>query len=82
MELIQKVKIKLEESFNGAQIQLYDDSADHAGHGASGAHLRVEISYKGFADKSLIEQHRMVNEVLKEELKGEIHALQIKTGAI
>ncbi len=42
-------------------------------------HLGVQVTSKAFVGKSLIEQHRMIMEILKEPLKGPVHALKIKT---
>ena len=42
-------------------------------------HLKTTISYEGFKDKSTLDCHRMVHEVLKKEIGNEIHALTIHT---
>jgi len=43
-------------------------------------HWEVRVSCEGFRGKSLVEQHRMVNQALKAPLEdGRIHALAIKT---
>ncbi|MCB9799368.1 MAG: BolA/IbaG family iron-sulfur metabolism protein [Candidatus Omnitrophica bacterium] len=45
-------------------------------------HFSVIVMWDGFKGKSLIQQHQMVNQSLKETLEdGRIHALQIKTVA-
>jgi stress-induced morphogen len=44
-------------------------------------HLDINIKSAIFKGKSLIEQHRMVMDVLKEKLKNEIHAVKLKTTA-
>ncbi len=45
-----------------------------------GDHWQVIIVSPAFEGKGLVEQHRMVNEVLKEPLADErIHALSLKT---
>jgi BolA protein len=65
-------------------VEVEDESYLHAGHaGNSGGHayLRVRVVAKAFAGKSLVAQHRMVNALLAEELKGEIHALALETRA-
>lgn len=41
-------------------------------------HYRVIVVSPGFTGKMLIERHQMVNEALKEPLKGPIHALTIE----
>tara|TARA_Y100000310_G_C20672871_1_gene811240 strand:- start:615 stop:863 length:249 start_codon:yes stop_codon:yes gene_type:complete len=73
-------KSKLESIFTDAEINIIDNTEDHLGHQSStGMHIAVRVKWHGFEGKSLIEQHRMVQECLKEDLKEKIHALQIKT---
>ena len=77
--MLNRIKQKLGSSFPGAKVAIADTSAGHETHNSFGAHLAVLITYKGFAGKSLIEQHQMVYDALKEEMKKQIHALKIKT---
>ena len=43
-------------------------------------HYQVIVLWKGFAGKSLIEQHQIVNKALALPLEdGRLHALQLKT---
>ncbi|MBS3169032.1 BolA family transcriptional regulator [Candidatus Woesearchaeota archaeon] len=77
--LTTEIKIKLERAFPGAKVEIEDESADHAGHQASGAHLAVEIIYGGFAGKTKVEQHQMVYQALKEDLQRTVHALRLRT---
>ena len=79
--MLSRIKQKLESSFPGAKVQIADTSAGHETHNSSGAHLAVLVTYKGFAGKSLVEQHQMVYGALKEEMKEQVHALKIKTRA-
>ena len=81
MALINDIDKKLEQAFPGATIEIEDQSANHIEHEPVGIHIGVRIIYSGFKGKSLIEQHRMVQDVLKEELKGAVHALQLVTKA-
>ena len=72
--------------FQPTYLQIQDDSARHRGHvGAKqghGGHYIVEIHSALFAGKNLVEQHRLVNEALKDLFKDKIHALKLKTGAV
>lgn len=43
--------------------------------------LRVKMTSEAFEGKSLIQRHRMVFEVLDEELKATVHALALKLKA-
>ncbi len=71
------IESKLRAALSPTTLDIEDDSAAHAGHGASGAHVKVTIVSEKFAGMSLIARHRLVNGALAEELKGPIHALQI-----
>jgi BolA family transcriptional regulator, general stress-responsive regulator len=71
------IESKLRAALSPTTLDIEDDSASHAGHGASGAHVKVTIVSDKFTGLSLIARHRLVNGALAEELKGPIHALQI-----
>ena len=77
--MIDEIKQKLERALPGARIEVYNESSRHVGHDAGGAHLGVKIIYSGFKGKTLIEQHKIIYDILKEEMKTKIHALVIKT---
>lgn len=42
-------------------------------------HLGLQIISDVFEGKALLEQHRVIMDILKEKLKSEIHAVQLKT---
>ena len=42
-------------------------------------HLGLMVTSKEFKGKPLLAQHRMIMDILKDGLKNEIHAVQIKT---
>jgi BolA protein len=68
---------KLKDALGATIVEVEDDSAAHAGHGASGAHVNVVVVAEAFAGKLPIARHRMVYAALAEEMKGPIHALAI-----
>jgi BolA family transcriptional regulator, general stress-responsive regulator len=76
---------KLRKAFQPVALSVIDESHQHAGHvGAhpSGeSHFRVRIVSGSFNGMSRVAQHRMVNEVLAEELKRRVHALALETAA-
>lgn len=77
--ILEEVRIKLEEAFPGAEIEIRDATAGHEEHN-SGLHVAVFIVYSGFEGKSTVEQHQAVYAALDEELKSQVvHALYIKT---
>ncbi len=72
---IEEIKTKIETGLPGAQVKILDPMND-------GVHLKAEVRYAGFSGKKLLEQHRMVMSTLKEELKGDLHALAVETSEI
>ena len=79
----QGITAKLAQAFSPQALEVIDESHQHAGH--SGArpdgesHFRVKIVAKAFRGKSLVDQHRMVNTVLAEDLRERVHALAIQS---
>lgn len=67
------------------RLDVINESHMHAGHrsspGTGESHFRVLIISQKFAGKSRVERHRMVNEVLKGDVGGAIHALALATYA-
>ncbi len=81
----QRISAKLSQTFQPAALQVIDESHHHAGHSGSRpdgeSHFRVVIQAEAFRGKSRVEQHRMVNAALAEELKERVHALAIQASA-
>lgn len=77
--LITLVHQKLSHALPGAIIEIIDESAEHVGHRAAGAHLALTITYAGFEGKSKLEQHQLIYSILQEEMKEQIHALKLIT---
>lgn len=70
-----EVRSKLLEKFPGATIAVSDLTG-------GGDHFRAEIAAKEFANKSAVEQHRMVYAALGALMSGPIHALQLVTRSL
>ncbi len=70
----EKLESILKKAFPSAELEIIDTVGDQD-------HYSVKIIDKIFAGKTRIEQHKMVNLALKNELAGELHALQIKTSS-
>lgn len=64
----------IEGSVSGSKVQL----TNFPGGGAHN-HLGVMVISDSFEGKSLLEQHQMVMDSLKEELQERLHAVKIKT---
>lgn len=80
-----KLSAKLGAAFAPIALEVIDESGQHHGHAganpAGESHFRVRIVAEAFHAKSRVEQHRMVNAVLAEELRERVHALAIEAAA-
>ena len=72
---------KLKDALSPQHIEVEDVSHHHAGHAGwregGGTHFTVTIKAASFAGKSRVQQHRLINTILSEELAGDIHALEL-----
>lgn len=62
------------------QIEVYDESAEHAGHAgarAGGGHYQLTIVSARFASKSRLARHRMVYQAVGDLIPARVHALSI-----
>jgi len=79
------IESKIAAAFAPQRLLVVDESRQHAGHGRhhpdGETHFRVEIVSGAFAGKSRLERHRMVHDVLAEELKSRVHALAVAAKA-
>ncbi|NLH83736.1 MAG: BolA family transcriptional regulator [Phyllobacteriaceae bacterium] len=73
---------KLTTAFAPTFLEVIDESEDHHGHGGHHAegetHFLIRIAAPAFAGTSRLQRHRMINEVLRQELAERVHALSIE----
>ena len=77
-----RIEAKLRERLSASHIEVLDESRLHAGHAgaaAGGGHFRATIVSQRFDGLSRLAAQRLVYQILSEEMKGEIHALALKT---
>lgn len=77
------LEARLRERLRPAQLQVIDESADHAGHvGANGTgfgtHFRVRIATPMFEGLSRVQRHRLVYDALQDYIDAGLHALAIE----
>ena len=80
-ERIPRIKQLLIDNLNADSVDVIDESHKHAGHAGAKTglgHFEVHIVANAFADKSLLERHRMVYDALGDMMQKDIHALSIK----
>ncbi|MGM9427849.1 BolA family protein [Hydrogenophaga sp. MI9] len=73
----------LQAALNPSHLEVFDESAAHAGHAGSnglghGTHFRVRIAAPSFAGKSRVAQHRLVYDALRHFTDAGLHALAIE----
>lgn len=80
-----RIRERLEEELNPVELEVEDVSYQHAGHaavrGSAGddgeTHFNLRIVSDVFQGKSLVKRHRLIYDLLQEELKSGLHALSI-----
>lgn len=78
----ERIKERMEKELNPIELEVEDISYQHAGHaGARGSdgetHFNLKIVSKEFEGKSLVKRHRIVYNLLQDELQSGLHALSI-----
>jgi len=76
---IELLRQRLENAFKPLQLDIVDESRQHAGHPGTGGggHFNVTVVSTQFIDKPLIDRHRMVYEAVDGLMHSDIHALKI-----
>ncbi len=72
MLLTEKIKDALSVKLIDPTLEIYDLTG-------GGDHMGINVSSSSFKGLSLIKQHQMVLDLLKELLKDELHAVKIST---
>jgi BolA protein len=78
-----QIHARLTERLQPTQLEVIDESADHAGHaGASatgqGSHMRVRIASPLLTPLSRVQRHRLVYDSLQDFIDRGLHALAIE----
>ncbi|CAI9113330.1 OLC1v1013911C1 [Oldenlandia corymbosa var. corymbosa] len=79
-----RIKSKLQSALEAAVVEVEDVSYQHAGHaavkntGTNETHFNVKVVSDKFDGQSLVKRHRMVYDLLSDELQSGLHALSIK----
>lgn len=76
------IEATLHQVLKPTQLQVLDESADHAGHAGAnglgyGTHFRVRIAAPAFEGLSRVAAHRLVYDALKPYIDAGLHALAI-----
>lgn len=85
MKVSEEIKSALISAFHPIRLEVEDFSAEHAGHAGNpenrpeGTHLRILLITSDFAQKTKVEQHRMVYSILKPWIDRGLHAITLET---
>ena len=74
-----RIEKKLTESLNPSYLEVVNESHMHNVPPGSESHFKVTVVTTEFENKLLVARHRVLNQLLKEELEGEVHALSLNT---
>ena len=78
---LEKIKEKISSQLNPQKVLLLDNSSLHASHKSfdyKKYHLKLIIESEKLTNMSKIEAHKVIFSILKDEMKHNIHALEIE----
>jgi BolA family transcriptional regulator, general stress-responsive regulator len=85
MDTVERIRNRLSHALAPSRLEVIDESGSHAGHAGAvpgkTTHIRVKLQAEAFRNKNRLDRHRMVNELLKEEMADGLHALAIEARA-
>jgi BolA family transcriptional regulator, general stress-responsive regulator len=78
-EVMAQLRGALEQAFAPRTLEIFDDTAAHAGHpgATAGGHYRVTVIAEAFRGRSRLERHRLVHAAVAPLFHGAVHALNI-----
>ncbi len=77
--LVSEIRAALQRELAPTSIEIFDDSARHAGHAGAreGGHFRVTLVSTAFQGRPQLERHRLVYAAVASLMGRGIHALNI-----
>ena len=77
--LVAEIRVALTRELAPTSIEIFDDSAQHAGHAGAreGGHFRVTLVSSAFQGRPQLERHRLVYAAVASLMGRGIHALNI-----
>ncbi len=83
MRVSEIIRTKLEQGLAPTSLEIIDESHRHEGHSGSKpsgeTHFNVTIVSAVFTGKTRVARHRMVFDLLKEQMDNPVHALALST---
>jgi len=83
MSVSKSIHAKLTDALSPERLEIADESHLHAGHAGAReggeSHFRLLVVARAFEGLNRVQRQRLVNQALKAELDGPVHALAMKT---
>ncbi|MEO1242466.1 MAG: BolA family protein [Pseudomonadota bacterium] len=83
MSVAEIIQRKIRERLSPSILEVTDESHLHAGHAGAPdggeSHFRINVVADQFEGLSRVARQRLINDILRDELAGPIHALAMKT---
>jgi BolA protein len=79
MSVQSQIESKLANGLSVQHLEVVNESSNHNVPPGSESHFKLVVVAPEFEGKTLINRHRMINSILEQELKGQIHALAMHT---
>ena len=73
------IESKIKEGLQPVFLEVANESHNHNVPAGAESHFKVTVVSAEFDGKTLITRHRVLNQLLKDELAGPIHALSLHT---
>ncbi len=79
MTIHAEIERKIRDALHPVFLEVANESNMHNVPPGSESHFKVTVVSTEFDDKMLVARHRMLNQLLKDELAGPVHALSLNT---
>ena len=78
----EKIYLSLTDKLSAQHVKILDKTNQHVNHDearkSQGGHYDLTVVSHCFINKTFLERHRMIHQILENAFKDEIHALAIK----
>lgn len=79
MKIQTNIEDKITQALQPEFLEVVNESNMHNVPPGSESHFKVTVVSREFDNKMLVARHRLLNQLLKEELDGPVHALSLHT---
>ncbi len=70
-----EVKKKISDALKEARVEV--SNIHHPDEKSEGGHFEIKVISPEFRDKNTVERHRVIHQILGDEIGGDIHAVEI-----